>query len=120
MRLIILIFIISVFSQSCILYKRGRSEEGAKAHVEECVGKIDTTNYIGELISKRKVLKMAKDSVYSRYGFLNIYINEKPFKKYYINKYLYLGGTMRCRRGGVFWIVIDRTNGKVVSFAHGK
>ena|ERR1035437_3380644 len=118
---IYIVFLIILTLQSCASHKRGVTEEGAKEYIKKYISKNDTTNYSGNLISQRKALRLAKINIYKTYGFWHIYVHEKPYKKYYIGNYLYLGGSIKeHRKGGVFWIVIDRRNGEVKSMLHDK
>ena len=112
---------VSFLTQSCIINKHGASEQDAKEYIETHIKSKDTLSINDKLISKRKALRIAKLDIYKTYGFWHIILNEKPYKKYYIDRYLYLGGTLRNGYyGGVFWIVVDRKNGEVKTKCHSK
>lgn len=117
----IFLLTVTLISQSCIINKCGRTEQEAKEYIETHIKNTDTLSTNDKLISKRKVLRIAKWNIYKTYGFWHIILNEKPYKKYYIDRYLYLGGTLRKGwKGGVFWIVVDRKNGEIKSMCHSK
>ena len=118
--LLIIIFTCNIL-QSCCIIKRGASKESATKYITEHIKNYDTISFNGELISKRKTLQIAKKNAYGIYGFWHLSLHEKPFKKHFIDRYLYLSGSLlKGRHGGVFWIVVDRMDGKVEEVCHGK
>ena len=117
----IFFLILIFFNQSCGINKIGISEKDAQKYIETNIKSEDTLSSYDILISKCKALRVAKSNIYKTYGFWNITCHEKPFKKYFVGKYLYLGGTIsKKRKGGVFWIVIDRKNGELKTICHSK
>jgi len=116
-----LIIGLTLLIQSCGLFKRGVPKD----YAIEVIERIDS-NYAapypqGEILSRRKTMKIAKDAVFNRFGYWHVNINERPFKKHFIGNYLYLAGTLSKRKsGGSFWVIIDRKNGEILTLSHGK
>lgn len=107
--------------QSCGLFKRGIPREYALNKIEQIDSNYAVPYMHGGLLSRRKTMKIAKDTVFNTYGYWHINIYERPFKKYFIGNYLYLAGTLSNRKsGGSFWVIIDRRNGVIIQLLHGK
>ena len=112
---------IALLCQSCFLInQRSKSDRFAREFITRNFGAADSTEYSGELISKRKAFKIAKKKAFETFGYWTI-IGEKPYNKYYIDTYCYVAWSLRKGwRGGVFMIIVDRKNGEVKIVRHGK
>jgi len=117
----IVIYLISLMVlNSCVIGKRGVSEQYAKDKIDDVI-KLDSNEYDGKLIAKYKSRKIAKKKIYNTYGYWNVSIHQKPYRKFYINRFLYLSGSIaKNRKGGVFTIIVDRSDGEILYISHGK
>jgi hypothetical protein len=69
---------------------------------------------------KENAINYAENILFELYGKENI-INEKPYQIHLINDYWIMTGTLpKGMRGGVFELVFDSWNGKVLILEHGK
>jgi len=69
---------------------------------------------------KENAINYAENILFELYGKENI-INEKPYQIYLINDYWIITGTLpKGWVGGVFEMVFDSWNGKVLILEHGK
>lgn len=73
------------------------------------------------LIAKKDVaISIAEPYLFSIYG-KDAIIGEKPYEAYLIDNYWVILGTLpEGMMGGVFMIILDASNGKVVRITHGK
>ncbi|GHC65385.1 NTF2 fold immunity protein [Ulvibacter litoralis] len=83
--------------------------------------KTDTTKTYQPIIAtEEKAIKYAELFMFDRYGKETIEF-EKPYQVYLIDNYWIIFGTLpKNYRGGVFEIVFDSRNGKIIMFGHGK
>ena len=83
--------------------------------------KPDRTKMNIKLISKEEnAIKYAELILFERYGKGQIEF-EKPYQVYMIDDYWVIFGTLpKNYRGGVFKLVFDSWNGKVLRLSHGK
>ena len=69
---------------------------------------------------KENAINYAENILFELYGKENI-INEKPYRIYLINDYWIITGTLpKGMLGGVFELVFDSWNGKILMLVHGK
>tara|TARA_R110002111_G_scaffold262657_1_gene339919 strand:- start:55 stop:432 length:378 start_codon:yes stop_codon:yes gene_type:complete len=81
----------------------------------------DRTKMNFKLISKEEnAIKYAELILFEKYGKEQIEF-EKPYQVYLINDYWIIFGTLpKNYRGGVFELVFDSWNGKIMRLSHGK
>lgn len=72
------------------------------------------------ITDKKTAIAVAEPILFKVYGRENI-IDQKPYKCYLIDGYWYISGTLpKGWRGGVFEIIINSKDGKVIKLIHGK
>lgn len=104
------------FSNRSILGKQHAVEQ-----VEAVSKSGNATPFYKPLISNKGVaIGIVEPILFSVYGKENI-IKQRPYEAYLINGFWYIGGTLpKGEEGGTFEIVVEATNSRIVSLAHGK
>jgi hypothetical protein len=96
-------------------------EQNAKKAIKKAVVDKDYKPFYDTLITdKTTAIAVAEPILFKIYGKKNI-IDERPYECYLINGYWYISGTLpKNRKGGVFEIIINSKDGKVIKLIHGK
>jgi hypothetical protein len=119
----IALIMIQPFFAACQNYK-GRTVmgvENARETVKKSLMEKDAKPFYDTLIKdKETAIAVAEPILFNIYGKKNI-IAERPYECYLIDGYWYISGTLpKGYIGGVFEIIIDSGNGKVIKLIHGK
>jgi hypothetical protein len=104
------------FSKRSLLGKKYANEQ------VEAIHKIKKGNHSSQILVKNKInaVSIAEPILFSTYGKENI-IRQRPYEIYLINGSWYIGGTLpKDEEGGTFEIIIESTNGRVLSLTHSK
>jgi hypothetical protein len=64
-------------------------------------------------------IQIVEPILFSIYGKNNI-VKQKPYKINLVDEYWVVSGTLHSEHGGVFLIIIDARNSKVIRITHGK
>jgi NTF2 fold immunity protein len=124
MKLLSAVSLIIVTITACGQDYAGRTVMGpdyAKEAIKKTRGDKNFKPFYDTLITdKATAVAVAEPILYKIYGKKNI-INERPYECYLINGYWYIIGTLpKNRKGGVFEIIIDSKDSKVIKLVHGK
>lgn len=99
------------------------SEAQAKKYVNEALKDATLHNVIGSnfiLKTKEQAIAFAEMILFDKYGKKNIE-GQKPYAIFQIDSYWLLQGTMlQGMKGGIFSIIIDARNCKIIRLTHGK
>mgnify|MGYP006155991611 FL=1 len=100
---------------------RGHAKEQLKLSLADTTLHNAAKNTEQLLIAKKDVaISIAEPYLFSVYG-KDAIIGEKPYEAYLIDNYWVILGTLpEGMMGGVFLIILDATNGRVVRITHGK
>ena len=100
---------------------RGHAKEQLKLSLADTTLHNAAKNTEQLLIAKKDVaISIAEPYLFSIYG-KDAIIGEKPYEAYLIDNYWVILGTLpEGMMGGVFLIILDATNGRVVRITHGK
>ena len=96
-------------------------EANAKEAVERAIDDKNYKPFYDTLINDRETaIATVEPILFKIYGKKSI-INEKPYECYLINGYWYISGTLpKGWKGGVFEIIINSRDGRVIRLIHGK
>jgi hypothetical protein len=124
MKLLLTIFLFVVGLSLSAQNYNGRlvlGEENAKLAIKKAVNDKDYKPFYDTLIKdKETAIAVAEPILFKIYGKKNI-IDERPYECYLINRYWYISGTLpKGWVGGVFEIIINSKDGKVIKLIHGK
>ena len=121
-NLVLLIFILPIFS--CGQNFKNRTvfgEKNAKQIIKEAVNDKNYKPFYDTLIkNKETAIAVAEPILFSIYGKKEI-VSERPYECYLIDGFWYLSGKLpKDWLGGVFEIIINSKDGRVIKLTHGK
>jgi NTF2 fold immunity protein len=117
----LLIFIIHSFSSGQNFKNRTvLGEKNAKQAIKEAIKDKAKPFYDTLIKNKETAIAIAEPILFDIYGKKDI-INERPYECYLIDGYWYISGTLpKDWLGGVFEIIINAKDGKIIKLTHGK
>jgi hypothetical protein len=119
----LLILTLLTITLSVSVHGQDKGEEQAKKELALALKDKKIHNVISgktEIIKdEATATKISETILFSIYGEDQI-LDEKPYEINKIEKYWILTGTLKYDFGGVFLIILDATDGKVIRITHGK
>ena len=96
-------------------------EQNARQAIKTALADKDTKPFYDTLIKdKQTAIAVAEPILFKIYGKKNI-TDQKPYECYLIDDYWYISGTLpKDWNGGVFEIIINSKDGKIINLIHGK
>jgi len=101
--------------------QNAESDQTIRQRVRQLANKSDSKPFYDTLIrNKETAIAIAEPILFDRYGKKNI-TKQKPYECFFIERYWYITGTLpKGWDGGVFEILIDSKDGRIVKLIHGK